>query len=283
MSKNSKIELTLERILVAVDNSKRSAAALEAAAIFARLTKAKVEGLYVQEEHWHPLDNRSRTFLIDELTGQAHSLKEHRLKHEAELIAGRLKKQLQEISRRHEVGHRWKCIRGKAIEKILEASKEVDLITIGRRSNAMLHQKKLGSTTKAIIEGAHKPILILAGELKLNRTIVVVYDRSKEGKKSLKMGLLLAQKNKSRLFVLILNNRDKKGNERNKEVEQLVDSASVPVNIASLNQATIGNVIHIVKKRYPGLIFISKNQPLLKNDSLEIMLHYLNCTILLMN
>lgn len=282
MSKNSTKELTIQRILVAVDNSKKSVAALEAAAILARLTKANIEGLYVQEERWHSLDDRPAATLIDGLTGKAQTLEKNGLKHEAELIAQRLKKQLRSYSRRHKVKHQWKSVRGKAIEEILKASKKADLITIGCRSNAMLQQKKLGSTTKAIIKQTNKPVLVLTDKLLLNRTIAVVYDGSKESKRSLKMGLYIAQKKKSSLFVFAVNNRKHNRNSELKKIEQLVDKATVPVKVATFNRPTIGSFIHIMKRQRPGLILISKKQPLLNDESLENILHYLNYSILLM-
>lgn len=283
MAENSDKALTIRRILVAVDHSKRSGTALEAAAMVAKITKANIHGLYVQEEHWQSLSGRPSATFVNELTGKTQLLEENRLEREAKLIAGRLKRRLRAISHQHEIAHQWRSVRGEVIEEILKAGKEADLITIGRRGSSMLQKKKLGSTARAVIERSEKPVLVLTGNLILSRAITVVYDASEECKKCLRFGLSIAKKNRSRLFILVVNNRGEKETDRDKEIEQMIDKARIPVNVTTLDHPSIGNFIHIIKRQRPGLMLISKKQPLLKDGSPEVMLQYLDCAILLMN
>ncbi len=283
MAKDSEKAITIGRILVAVDYSNRSDAALEAAAMFAKITKANIHGIYVQEEHWEHINRRPSATFINGLTGKTQLLEENRLDSEVKMIAKRLQRKLKSISRQHEIAHSWESIRGQVIEEILKAGKEADLITIGRRGSSTLRKKKLGSTAKAIIEQSEKPVLVLAESHFLGRAVTVVYDTSKESQKSLRLGLSIAEKNKSVLAVLVVDNHAEDETYRNKEVEQIIDEARVPVDVTTINQINIGNLIGLIKRQNPGLVIIPKKQPLLHDGSPEVLLHYLRCAVLLMN
>ncbi len=283
MAKDSKKAVIIRRILVAVDASTNSSAALEAAALFAKVTKANIHGLYVQEEHWEHVNRLPSTTIINELTGEAQLLKKNKLNRHVEKLAKRLQRKLKSVSRRHEVSHKWQSVRGRVIEEILKAGRDVDLITIGRRGGSALQRKRLGSTAKAVIQRSDKPVLILTNHLMLSRAITVIYDDSEESRKGLQLGLSIAKKNRSNLFVLIVNNKNGKEEDNEKKVQQLIRKSRVPVHVSTLNNATLGNFIHLVKRQTPGLLIISGNQPLLKNESLEIALEYFNCPTLLMS
>ncbi len=277
--KIQKKTVIIRKILVAVDTSTQSNAALEAAAAFAKVMKANIHGLYVQEEHWEQIGRLPSATMINELTGETRLLEEGTLDKQVQVLAKRLQRKLKTISRKQELSHTWRSVKGRVIEEILKAGKEVDLITIGRRSHSVLQRKRLGSTAKAIIDRSEKPVLVLTDGLSLNRSVTVVYDASEESKKGLQLALSIAKKNRSNLFILVLNNR---GDEE-KEVEQMVDKARIPVHVLPLNNATLGNFIHLVKSQRPGLLVIPKKQPLLKDESLEIALEYFKCPVLLMS
>lgn len=280
MPKNSDKRTRFKKILVAVDHAKQTGNALETAVLFAKVTEAKIHGLYVREEHWGRL-TPSATF-INEFTGKAQSLEENRLDQKIEAIARRLERRVKAITHRHEITQTWQSVRGRVIEEILKAAKEADLITIGRRGGSTLAQKRLGSTAKAIIERSKKPVLVLAEKPLAEKPIIAIYDESSESHEGVALALSIAEQNKNPLLILALFNKDDDEN-RNKELERLVDNAPVPINVATLTQRTIGNFIHFIQRQNPGLIIIPKKQPLLKEEAAEMLLHYLRCSMLFMS
>lgn len=273
--------VVLRRILVAVDTSSHSLAALEAAAIIARKMEADIHGLFVQDEIWEKLSRLPSIATINELTGETKSLEEKSLERQVEHQKRRLRRHLKTLSRKHNISHRWNTVQGRVEEEILQAAEEADLITIGRRGHSFPEKKQLGSSAKAIIRLADKPILLLKKGLKLGNPITVVYDASEESRRCLHLGLSLARKNDSTLTILVMDNKSGLPGKRDADLEEMIESTQIPVNIQLFQNPTIWSFTHAVNRRESGLLVIPRHQPLLQ-EKLESMIYMLECPLLLM-
>ncbi|MDR8393925.1 universal stress protein [Aliifodinibius sp. S!AR15-10] len=282
MVHNPNDAIKLRRILVAIDPSSHSRAALRAAAGLAKKMEAQIHGLFVQEENWHKVSRLPFVSTVNELTGDTHTLEEQYLQKQIEMLAHRLRRQLKAISHRNKISHSWRTVQGRVEDEILQAAEDADLITIGRRGISFPEKRKLGSTAKTIIRNADKPILILKKGLTLGKTITSVYDGSKESQRCIRLALALAEKNESKLTILALGNKPGAANERIKELEQQVHRAPVKVEVVMLKNPDMWGFTHSVNRRRTGLLIIPKNQPLLKH-TLETVLYQINCPLLLMN
>jgi nucleotide-binding universal stress UspA family protein len=280
MAEDTDQSILLRRILVAIDTSGHSRAALEAAATLARITEAQIHGLFVQEEQWSHIGQLPSLSAINELTGHSQTLEEGNLKQQIDLLKQRLHRQLRTVSRQHQINHSWKTARGKVAEEILEAAKEADLITIGRRGRSVLRKRELGSTARAIIRKADKPVLILKKGLELGQTITIVYNASPESQKGLRLALSIAQKNESKLWVLVMDENNGAG-QRDKAVEKMVEEASVPVNVTMFQKPNVGQFLNVVNYQQSGLLVIPKSQSFLQGDALEITVEHIQCPVLL--
>jgi len=273
--------VVLRRILVAVDTSSHSLAALEAAATIARKMEADIHGLFVQDEIWEKLSRLPSIATINELTGETKSLEEKNLEKQVEQQKKRLRRHLKTISREHNISYHWDTVQGRVVDEILRAAESADLITIGRRGHSFPEKKKLGSSAKAIIRLTNKPILLLKKGLKLGNPITVVYDASEESERCLQLGLSLAKKNDSTLTILVLDNNSDSSQKRNTQLEKMVDSAQVSVKVQLFQNPNIWGLTHAVNRRDSGLLIIPRHQPLLQ-DELESIIYMLKCPLLLM-
>jgi nucleotide-binding universal stress UspA family protein len=283
MAENDEETVHLRKILVAVDTSAHSRAALEAAAILAKITEANISGIFVQEEHWNHIGKLSSVSAVNELTGQSQLLKEEDLQQQIELLAKRLQRDLQQISRRHQIEHSWNTKRGEVAEEILKAARDADLITIGRRGRSFIQKNKLGSTARKIIQKADKPVLILKKGLRLGNTLTVLYNATPQSRKGLWMALDIAEENSSELSVMVTAGNQSEGSERDKEVEKLVEDAPIRVNVTMFQQLNVGQFLNIVNYQHSGLLIIPKNQSFLQGEALEITIEHIQCPVLLVN
>jgi nucleotide-binding universal stress UspA family protein len=281
MANDSNESVILRRILVAIDTSSHSEAALNAAAVLAKKMKAQIHGLFVQDETWRKICKLPSVTCVNELTGHSQTLEEQSLEEQINLLKRRLRRQLRTISRENKITHTWKTVQGRVEESILKAAEDADLITIGRRGSSFPETKKLGSSAKYIIRKADKPILILKKGLQLGESISVVYDGSEESQRCLRLALSLADTKKG-LCVFVLGNKPDTAGKRSTELEELVEDAPVPVEVRLLNNPTIWNFTHAVNRRGTERLIVPKNQPLLKNE-LESVLYQLECPLLMMN
>lgn len=283
MTTNSNKLIALRRILVAIDTSAHSRAALEAAAALANIMEADIRGLFVQEEHWSHVSRLSSTQAINVLTGKTQTLEEDSLQRQINSLERRLRRELQFISKRHEISHSWETKQGRVAEKILEAAEDADLITIGRRGRSLFQHKKLGSTARKVIKEAQKPTLVLQKGLGLQsrQTITVLYDASEVSQQCLQTALSIAQKNEGELTVLVPDKYKRDSNAHTESLENIVNTAGIPVQVIMLPRPSIGGFIHAVKRQHTGLLVMARDHYLLENGNLDTTLDYLNCPLLM--
>jgi len=273
----------LHKILVAVDTSAHSQAALEAAAALANLLEADIKGLFVRENHWTRLSGLPSLTAVHELTGEAYELPEDTLEQEIENLTRRLRRQIQRVSRQREIEHSLKTVHGKAEEEILKAARESDLITIGWRGRSYPTVKKLGSTARNIIRKANKPVFVLGKNVRLGKRISVLYNASKEAQRALKLGLVVAERSESELSVILSPEDRETDYKRSKEVEKEVDRVDVPVRITQLPRPDLYSLLYLLNRRRPGLMIMPKNHTFLQGESLDTMLARLSSPLLLMS
>lgn len=273
--KEKEKKVFFRRILVGVDTSSHSRAALEAAAFLAQKVEGKLLGLFVQDEVWSKICKMPSVTAVNELTGAKQSLKEKDLQEQISLLTRRLRRQLRTISRENQISHTWQTVQGRVEDEILQAAKEADLITIGRRGSSFPQKKKLGSSAKVIIQSADKPVLVLKKGLELGKNITALYDGSEESKRGIQLALSLADEEIG-ITVLVLKDREDSG-----DIKEITEGTLLPVEVLELRNPDVWRVVHFVNQQDAGLFIIPKNQPLLKN-SVEKILNQLKSPLLMM-
>lgn len=281
MAEEAKKTIFLREILVAIDTSTHSHAALEAAVALAKTMEANIQGLFVEDELWNKITNLPSTRAVNALTGDVLPLENDTLEHQVAILRNRLRRKLEKMSSRNRVKYSWSSARGNVENKILEASKNADLITIGLKGQSA-RRKNLGSSAKMIIQKAEKPVLILKEGLHLGTTLTAVYDASKESQKGIRLALKIAEKNKSSLKVLVVDNNPDAVDQRNKELEKILENTEVSVQVELMNSTDLGSFLNSINEQRSGLLIIPKSQPLLAKSFETVLLH-INCPLLMVN
>lgn len=278
-TENGKILFT--SILVALDSSRHSEAALEVAAAIAKALQANMYGLFVQDERWRQLSRLSSSSEVNELTGDIEPLAVNQIEKQIRILEGRIQRRFVQISRKHELSYTWKSVAGNVNDKLLEAAKNADLITIGTGGKTYSGKHRIGSTARTVIEKSNKPVLILQSGLQIAQSVIAVHDGSESSLKGIEFGLSFAEKSKSKLIILEMNTGEESSNTR-KGLKDLLQDSPVNVEIHVLNQINSGTFINIVSRQYGGLLVIPENNRFAKMADLEIILYNLSNPILLM-
>ncbi len=281
MAEEAKKTIFLREILVAIDTSTHSHAALEAAVALAKTMEANIQGLFVEDELWNKITNLPSTRAVNALTGDVLPLENDTLEHQVAILRNRLRRKLEKMSSRNRVKYSWSSARGNVEKKILEASENADLITIGLKGQSA-RRKNLGSSAKMIIQKAEKPVLILKEGLHLGTTLTAVYDASKESQRGIRLALKIAEKNKSSLKVLVVDNNPDAVDQRNKELEKILENNEVSVQVELMKSTDLGSFLNSINEQRSGLLIIPKSQPLLAKSFETVLLH-INCPLLMVN
>ncbi len=282
MSEREEDSVTISEILVALDSSIHSRAALETAALVAELMQAELSGIFVREKEWKKVSRLSFAQEINEITGEISAIAEKSINEQVRNLEKEIREHFELISEKNKIQSSWKSVEGSVNEKVLEGAKNADLITIGSRGRSYTKRNKLGSTAKAIIAESQKPILILQEGFKLGKVAVALYDGSEKSKKSVKLAATLAGRNESDLIIIDLTGNHKSSNENIRDLRNLTKHADIEADQMVMKNPDIGRLTYLLRKIGSGLLVLPNSARYIKSRNLEHILESVNCPVLLM-
>ena len=249
---------TFEEILVAMDHSRHSRAALELAASMAELMQAKIHGVFVRDDQWVRISKMTSLAEIDELTGNISPIGSNSVEQEIRNLEKTIQEYFEFVSRRHQLSHTWSAVQGSVAEKVIEASQTSDIITIGSRGRSYIKSRKIGSSALAILQEAEKAVLILQDSHTLGPP-VVVFDGSRRSISGLRIASDIAEKNETSLFVIDISKAfPSNKNGRSDLHEEL--RTTVRSEILELDEPDMGRFLLMVNKLQGGLLILPKNK-----------------------
>ncbi len=269
-------------ILVALDSSRHSQAALESAAYIAKLLEARLSGLFVHDAQWLRISRLPTAFEINEITGEITPIAKDSIEKQIQKLEERIRGHFEQITQELQLTHTWKSVQGTVKEKVLEAAKEADLITVGRIGRSFYKSGKLGSTARAVIQELDKPVLILQEGYELKDNIVAVYDGTEESKTGVNLASVLAQKNQNKLIVIDLTHGTPESADTERELDKMLHLATVELEILTLKDPNIGKFLFLLSRLEGGLLVLPKTVRYTKDSNLERILEAVHSPILLM-
>jgi len=279
MDDSEDTSLTMSEILVALDHSRHSRAALDTAAAIAKLLEAKIHGLFVHDDQWLRISRLPSLAEIDELTGSLSPLGRESIEKEIRELERAIKEHFELISRRHQLTHTWSTVKGVVAEKVLDAAKNSDMITIGSRGRSFSKSGKLGSTAATIIQTADKPVLILQKRNHLGRPPIVIFDGSDESVSGVNIALKIAKKNNSRLTIIDMSDAFP-SKDSNRSV---LDRIEIKNKVLKLDQPNMGRFLFVIHKLKGGLLILPKNESFTSRTAMEHILECADCPVMLSN
>ncbi|MBL9087662.1 MAG: universal stress protein [Planctomycetia bacterium] len=183
---------TVRRVLVALDASASSRAALEAAARWARRGDGEVVALFVEDEDLLRLAAWPRALAFPGRGGAPCLLDPVAMGRELRAAADRARRLAEEVTARTRVRVRFEWTRGRVVPSIVEAAREAELVVLGRRARPTA-RTALGATASAVAAALPAVLLLDEGET-LEPPVVVVVDGSDAGRAALAFADALARR-----------------------------------------------------------------------------------------
>lgn len=182
----------LRRVLVALDASASSRAALEAAVRWARRGDGEVVALFVEDDDLLRLAAWPRALAFPGRGGAPCGLDPVAMGRELRAVADRARRLAEEVTARTRVRVRFEWTRGRVVPTIVAAAREAELVVLGRRTRATA-RATLGTTAAAIAATLPAVLLLDEGET-LEPPIVVVVDGTSAGRAALAFADSLARR-----------------------------------------------------------------------------------------
>lgn len=195
------------RIVVALDASSYSLAALRAAAELADLLGIEIEGLFVEDINLIYLCSFPFTREIGSFTAKARRLEgsgvELQLRTQAATIEQAIAQAMHQLARKTPLRWSFQVRRGAVIDELLNAAQSADLISIGR--SGQVRRRTLGSNARALVQRSQRPVLILDEAGGIVSPFIAIYTGSDTAQRVLKWLTTLAHHSDvpARIFLVV--------------------------------------------------------------------------------
>ena len=278
MSKRDE-EQRIRRILIALDTSHHSLAALEAAAELAASLEAELHGLFVEDADLLRLAGLPVAREMRYPFAAPARLDRARMERALRAQATQARQALAAASERRHVEWSFRVVRGDVAPEVLAAALEADLLTLGKASRPLIRRVHLGSTARAAAEEAPCCVLMLQRDVGIRSPVVVTYDGTATARKALRLAAHLAHEQAGNLTVLIVADVPDAAQRLRAEVSDSLRGRGLIVRYRRLPDASGATLTHEVRSEDSGVLVLSGT--ILAQEALQTLLDTVDCPVLL--
>jgi len=271
--------LPVRRILVALDASPQSVAALRAAADLSAKLEAELLGLFVEDIDLLRLADSpyARELLLpavievplDRLT------MERRLKAQAE----QARTALAAVANQAKVTWSFRVVRGSVPSEILMAAAECDLLALGRIGWSLVKKAGLGSTALAAFNQA-VPTLLLSSQTALTERPVVIWCGSPASARGVLVAAELARIGSGELTVLLPPAGQETNNHLRNQIADLLKGMNIQIHYRRIRSASEADLCSAVRSERPGVLVLTGVEPFSDMANLAALLDEIGASAL---
>jgi len=278
--RNKEVEgLAIRRILVALDTSTHSMAALQVAANLAATLQAELRGLFVEDVNLLRLAALPFAREVRWTTASRRTLDEAEMERELQLRASQARRALAHAAEQAEAEWSFRVVRGVVSKEVLEAALDADLLSLGRASRTRASRVPLGSTARAAAGKAPGAVLLARMGADLEQPIIVTYDGSPASARALAAAARMSQTNGSSLIVLIMATDPDSAPQLAEKAHAYLEPRVPHAEYRNLSSGQ--ELVAAVERETFGLLILGGDSPMLEGEALQKLLNRLDCPVML--
>jgi nucleotide-binding universal stress UspA family protein len=275
------LEPTIRRILVALDASPHSQAALEAASELADVLKAELVGIFVEDVNLLRLAGLPFAREVGYPSGIDRPLDSPSMERELRIQAAQVRQTLAGVAERRQIRWSFRVVRGHVASELLTAAQEADLLALGRASWASTRRVRLGATARVVVAQAPHPVLLLQHGHAICQPVQLVYDESPSARRALATAAQLAALTGGHLMVMLVMDALESGQHLQEEVDERLQVAQVKGRYRPLVNPTAEELAQALRVAGGGTLVISADHPLLEGEGLPTLVDAMDCSVVL--
>lgn len=270
----------IRRILVALDASAASLAALEAAATLAARVDAELLGLFVEDASLLRLAGLPCAAEFDMVSGGARSLAPREIEQRLRAQATRAQELLAKVAGRRRLRWTFRVARGEVATELLSAQIEADLIALGTVGVQVIPRARIGSTTQAVMDRTARPLLILPLSAAVRTPIGVLFDESPDSARAFTLAAELTAAEDGELVMFLLANEPEKEQRLRDAAASRLGSLHVKARYRWLIEADTPALASAIRKECVGTLALAAGGDALDTKAVRALLERLECAVL---
>ena len=271
----------VRRILVAVDASRHSIAALEAAVDLASRFQAELLGLYVEDINLLRLAELPFAREVGQFSAVVRRLEVAEVERQIRVQTVRVRRIFESTTGRAQVQWSFRVARGSVPQEVVTAASDADLLVLGRAGWSLLRRGRLGTTARAIVARSPSMALLLPGESCLASPLTVVFDGSPLAERALEVTRSFVQGEDRRLRVLLLANGHERLSPLRDQVDTQLQGGELDVRYRALTESNVSRLVEAIKSEECGTLVLPVKSAILEDSALQGLLEELEIPILL--
>ena len=272
----------LRRILVAIDASPGSWAALDAAAELAAETEAEILGLFVEDINLLRLAESPYAREIVYPTAAGAPMDRARMESQLRAHSARAEKAVAAAGKREEVRWSFRSIRGEVAAEIRAAAGEADLLAIGSGSWSVGLQARVSATALELANTVTPLLLLSERGLPATACVVVYYDGSAGARRALAVATQLKRSQRNGLTVLLAAADLEAASKLREEVELSIRGAKIEVRYRRVGSSDQADLLRALSAESPALLVLGAYIPDGGQGVLELVLRQADVSLLLL-
>ncbi len=275
--------LDFRRILVALDASKESLAALAAAAGLAAQLEAELTGLFIEDTDLLNLAALPFSREAPALSRSGRLLEPERLARELKTQAAMARQALARAAEASHLPWNFRIARGRIAAELLAAAQDADLIAIGKGTGPWSGQVRLGRHTRTVVAQTACSMLFASTiSFPADAPLAVVYESSVRSYAVLALAARLGERTSKRLLVFVLGDSPAKFAEHEIAVREQLRAMGVSAVIRRVRGAGLQGIALAVHAEPVELLVVgTPAEPTDEGATLDMLVEKSACSVLL--
>jgi nucleotide-binding universal stress UspA family protein len=272
--------VSIRRILVGLDVSGHSLAALEAAAEMAARLEAELVGLFVEDINLVRLASFPFAREVGFPSATRRELDTSAMERMLHAAAAEARRTLAAVAERTQVPWSFRVARGAVVAELLAAAVEADLIALGLAGRQIHRRGRLGSTALDVMVKAPGTVLLLQEGVCLRSPVMIVCEAAPISSQALTAAANLARACADEVIVLLLGETREATRELEEEARQLLPPEGRKLAYRTLTGAILPKLAQAARDEKAGALILLGDSPLLGAEEFQELLADLNCPVL---
>ncbi len=273
----------IRRIIVALDASPNSLAALRAAAELAnRLEHVEILGIFVEDINLVRLAQLPFVRELSQVSATARRLDASRMERQLRAMARRAQQAMAELITRPTVEWSFKVARGEINAELLDAARHADLVILGK--SGWSRRRGVGSTARVVLTDAPHSAMMFARGLSLALPVLVVYDGSVQARQALDVAEPFVAGREGHLTVLIVAPDAVEARKLQSEAaEQLAakqGAAAAETRFRWLVGGDVDRLVEVIQSEPSCVVVLPAGMPHVRGDQMVQLLERVDCPLL---
>lgn len=255
----------INRILVALDPSAHSRAALAAGAALADCFRAELLALFVEDANIRRLSELPFVQEVGFYTGTCRRVQVGELSRQLRVQAGTMRREFRVVTHHIETRCTFRKIRGRVAREVLAAAAEADVVILGKGAWSAVDTGRLAPDVREILREVPASTLILQAKTQVVPPMRVVYTGTPLAVKALRIGARLADDGELAVFV-VADDSDVASRLR-QEVTHELEGRQLKASFETLTEATVSRLAYLVAHEEAGTLVLPADAHAMEDEA----------------